>query len=50
LYEIGAVLGHRQLSTTTRHVHHAPQRLAEAATAAARAWNPLPAPAVAGDR
>jgi integrase len=43
LYEIGAVLGHRQLSTTTRYAHHAPQRLVETATAAARAWNLLPA-------
>lgn len=44
LYEIGAVLGHRQLSTTTRYAHHAPQRLVETATAAARAWNLLPEP------
>jgi integrase len=44
LYEIGAVLGHRQLSTTTRYAHHSPQRMVETATAAARAWNLLPAP------
>src|SRR5665647_2076141 len=25
LYEIGAVLGHSQLSTTTRYAHHSPQ-------------------------
>jgi integrase len=44
LYEIGVVLGHRQLSTTTRYAHHSPQRMVETATAAARAWNLLPAP------
>ncbi len=42
LFGIGAVLGHRQLSTTTRYAHHAPQRLVATATAAARAWNLLP--------
>ena len=47
LYEIGAVLGHRKLSTTTRYAHHAPQRLGETATAAERAWNLLPGPEVA---
>lgn len=46
LYEIGAVLGHRQLSTSTCYAHHAPERLVETATAAARAWNLLPAPEV----
>lgn len=50
LYEIGAVLGHRQLSTTTRYAHHAPQRLIETATAAARAWNLLPVPEATDDR
>ena len=35
LYEIGAVLGHKQLSTTTRYAHHSPQRMVETATAAA---------------
>ena len=45
LYEIGAVLGHRQLSTTTRYAHHSSQRMVETATAAARAWNLLPDPA-----
>jgi site-specific recombinase XerD len=44
LYEIGAVLGHRQLSTTTRYAHHSPQRMVETTTAAARAGNLLPAP------
>ena len=42
LYEIGTVLGHRQLSTTTRYAHHAPQRLVETAAAAARAWRLMP--------
>jgi integrase len=42
LYEIGAVLGHRQLATTTRYAHHAPARLVETASTAARAWNLLP--------
>jgi integrase len=44
LYEIGAVLGHRQLATTTRYAHHAPARLVETASTAARAWNLLPGP------
>jgi integrase len=43
LNEIGAVPGHRQLSTSTCYAHHAPERLVETATAAARAWNLLPA-------
>ncbi|CAH2603773.1 protein of unknown function [Rhodovastum atsumiense] len=42
LNEIGTVLGHTQLSTTTRYAHHAPQRLVETAATAARAWNLLP--------
>jgi site-specific recombinase XerD len=50
LYDIGVVLGHRQLSTTTRYAHHSPQRMVETATAAARAWNLLPAPEVGEDR
>ena len=44
LYEIGTVLGHSQLSTTTRYAHHAPQRLVATAATAARAWNLLPGP------
>jgi integrase len=40
--EIGVVLGHRQLSTTTRYAHHAPQRLVETAAVAARVWGLLP--------
>ncbi len=43
LSEIGAVLGHRQLSTTTRYAHLSPDRLVATATAAARAWDLLPA-------
>ena len=39
LFEIGAVLGHRQLSTTTRYAHHAPERLVATAAVAARAWD-----------
>lgn len=42
LNEIGAILGHRQLTTTTRYAHHAPQRLVETASVAARAWDLLP--------
>lgn len=45
LNEIGVVLGHRELSTTQRYAHHAPQRLIETASVAARVWNLLPAPA-----
>jgi integrase len=45
LYEIGTVLGHSQLSTTTRYAHHAPQRLIATASAAILAWDLLPAPA-----
>ena len=44
LYEIGTVLGHTQLSTTTRYAHHAPQRLVQTAATAERAWNLLPVP------
>jgi integrase len=47
LFEIGRVLGHSQLSTTTRYAHHAPERLVATATAAARAWNLLDEPAAA---
>jgi integrase len=43
LYEIGAVLGHSQLSTATRYPHHSPQRMIATATAAARAWELMPA-------
>jgi integrase len=39
LFEIGAVLGHRQLSTTTRYAHHAPERLVATAAVAAKAWD-----------
>ena len=42
LNEIGTVLGHSQLSTTTRYAHHSPQRLIDTATTALRAWNLLP--------
>jgi len=49
LFEIGTILGHRQLSTTTRYAHHAPQRLVETAATAARAWNLLPSPADAAE-
>jgi len=42
LNEIGVILGHSQLSTTTRYAHHAPQRLVESATIATTAWNLLP--------
>lgn len=42
LNEIAVVLGHTQLSTTTRYAHHAPQRLVDTATVAARAWNLRP--------
>ena len=50
LYEIGTVLGHRQLAATTRYAHHAPQRLVETASTAARAWNLLPGPESGADR
>jgi hypothetical protein len=40
------VLGHSQLSTTTRYAHHPPQRLIATASAAILAWHLLPAPAV----
>lgn len=46
LNEIGVVLGHRELSTTQRYAHHAPQRLIETASVAARAWDLLPASTV----
>jgi integrase len=42
LFEIGRVLGHSQLSTTTRYAHHAPERLVATAGAAARAWDLIP--------
>jgi integrase len=38
LFEIGRVLGHTQLSTTTRYAHHAPERLVATASTAALAW------------
>ncbi len=44
LNEIGTVLGHTQLSTTTRYAHHSSQRLIATATTASRAWNLLPEP------
>lgn len=43
LFEIGAALGHQQLSTTTRYAHHAPERLIATATTAASAWDLNPA-------
>jgi len=49
LYEIGAVLGHRQLSTTSRYAHHSPQRMVETATVAERTWNLLPGPEAVED-
>ena len=42
LFEIGRVLGHSQLATTTRYAHHAPERLVATAATAALAWD-LPA-------
>jgi integrase len=39
LFEIGQVLGHSQLSTTTRYAHHAPERLVATATTALSVWN-----------
>ncbi|HEY1857323.1 site-specific integrase [Acidocella sp.] len=50
LNEIGTVLGHSQLSTTTRYAHHSPQRLIATATAASNAWNLLPAPTAPSDQ
>jgi integrase len=47
LFEIGRVLGHSQLSTTTRYAHHAPERLVATATVAAMAWDLLPEPVAA---
>lgn len=38
LFEIGRVLGHSQLATTTRYAHHAPERLVATASTAALAW------------
>jgi site-specific recombinase XerD len=42
LFEIGTVLGHTQLSTTTRYAHHNSERLVATASTAAKAWNLLP--------
>ncbi len=39
LFEIGRVLGHSQLATTTRYAHHAPERLVATAATAALAWD-----------
>jgi integrase len=44
LNEIGAILGHSQLSTTQRYAHHAQERLVQTAASAARAWDLLPSP------
>lgn len=44
LNEIGIVLGHRELATTARYAHHAPQRLLHTAATAERAWQLLPGP------
>jgi site-specific recombinase XerD len=49
LDEIGAVLGRRQLSTTTRYAHHSPQRMVETATVAERTRNLLPGPEAVED-
>jgi len=43
LFEIGRVLGHSQLSTTTRYAHHAPERLVATATTALSVWDIDPA-------
>jgi integrase len=43
LFEIGQVLGHSQLSTTTRYAHHAPERLVATATTALSVWDLNPA-------
>ncbi len=42
LSEIGVILGHRDLATTSRYAHHAPQRLVATATVAAVAWDLSP--------
>jgi len=47
LNEIGTVLGHTQLATTSRYAHHSPQRLIATATTASRAWDLLPEPGAA---
>ena len=39
LSEIGVILGHRDLATTARYAHHAPQRLVATAAVAAKAWD-----------
>jgi integrase len=44
LYEIGAVVGHSQLSTKTRYADRSPQRMIATATAAARVWDLMPEP------
>ncbi len=46
LNEIGVILRHSQLATTARYAHHAPQRLVETATVAARAWKLVEGPGV----
>jgi integrase len=46
--EIGTVLGHTQLSTTTCYAHHSPQRVIATATTASKAWNLLPQPVTDG--
>jgi integrase len=43
LFEIGRVLGHSQLSTTSRYAHHAPERLVATATTAISVWDLKPA-------
>ena len=49
LYEIGVVLGHLQLSTTTRYAHRSAQRMVETATDAERTCNLLSGPEAVED-
>ena len=44
LNEIGAILGHRVLATTSRYVHFQNQRLVDTAAIASAAWPELPSP------
>jgi integrase len=47
LFEIGRLLGHANLASTSRYAHHSPARLAATASVAAEAWDLLPAPVAA---